>query len=171
MSYPQRLPTVNGDDGTWGNILVQYLQLQHYNDGTDNAFNGSHQNVTIRPGTTTAAPLTLNSGALLSSPAAGSIEFNTDSLYLTTTTGSVRKTVALYDDSAGGAGDIYYRTSGGAFTRLSIGSTGQVMTVAGGLPSWATATGGGGGGGLLDVDGGGATTSFSGVATLDGGTA
>lgn len=34
-------------------------------------------------------------------------------------------------------GDIYYRNSGGAFTRLAIGSAGQVLQVSAGLPSWA----------------------------------
>jgi hypothetical protein len=34
-------------------------------------------------------------------------------------------------------GDVYYRSSGGVLTRLGIGSTGNVLTVAGGLPSWA----------------------------------
>jgi len=42
-------------------------------------------------------------------------------------------------------GDIYYRTAGGAFARLAIGSTDEVLTVASGLPSWAEASGGGGG--------------------------
>ncbi len=42
-------------------------------------------------------------------------------------------------------GDTYYRSSGGIFTRLPIGSSGQVLTVASGLPSWATPSGGGGG--------------------------
>ncbi len=42
-------------------------------------------------------------------------------------------------------GDIYYRTAGGAFARLAIGSTDEVLTVASGLPSWAAASGGGGG--------------------------
>lgn len=41
-------------------------------------------------------------------------------------------------------GDIYYRSSGGAFTRLPIGSSTNVLTVTGGLPVWAAATGGGG---------------------------
>lgn len=40
-------------------------------------------------------------------------------------------------------GDILYRNSGGAIARLPIGSTNQVLTVAGGLPSWAAASGGG----------------------------
>ena len=39
-------------------------------------------------------------------------------------------------------GDIYYRNSGGIFTRLGVGSTGQVLTVAGGLPVWGAASAG-----------------------------
>ena len=39
-------------------------------------------------------------------------------------------------------GDIEYRSStANTNTRLAIGSTGQVLTVAGGVPSWATPTG------------------------------
>jgi hypothetical protein len=41
-------------------------------------------------------------------------------------------------------GDIEYRTAGSVAARLGIGSTGQVLTVAGGIPSWATPAGGGG---------------------------
>jgi hypothetical protein len=41
-------------------------------------------------------------------------------------------------------GDTIYSSSGSTPARLGIGSTGQVLTVAGGVPSWATpATGGG----------------------------
>jgi hypothetical protein len=41
------------------------------------------------------------------------------------------------------AGDVDYYTSSTAKARLGIGSTGQVLTVAAGVPSWATATSGG----------------------------
>ena len=41
------------------------------------------------------------------------------------------------------AGDVDYYTSATAKARLAIGSTGQVLTVAAGVPSWATATSGG----------------------------
>jgi hypothetical protein len=41
-------------------------------------------------------------------------------------------------------GDISYRSStANTKTRLGIGTTGQVLTVSGGVPSWATAAGGG----------------------------
>ena len=37
-------------------------------------------------------------------------------------------------------GDIIYRNNSGVLAKLSIGSTGQLLTVASGLPSWATDT-------------------------------
>jgi len=45
--------------------------------------------------------------------------------------------------NSNGLGDTYYHNASGYFTRLVIGSAGQVMTVSGGLPSWATPSGGG----------------------------
>lgn len=41
-------------------------------------------------------------------------------------------------------GDIFIRAAG-AIARLGIGTEGQVLTVSGGLPAWATPAGGGGG--------------------------
>lgn len=140
MPTPQRLPIVNSDDGTWGTIIRQYLMKEHFNDDTDNPVNGGHQNVTIRAGTASLAPLTLTSGTLLTTPAAGSVEFNTDTLYFTITTGTVRKKVAIYDDSSGATGDTYYRDSGGNFVRLGVGATGKTLRVASGLPAWSDAT-------------------------------
>ena len=40
------------------------------------------------------------------------------------------------------AGDVIYATGSSAVTRLGVGTTGQVLTVAGGVPSWATPAGG-----------------------------
>lgn len=140
--YPQRLPIVNSDDGVWGDIIRKYLEKEHYNDDTDNPANGGHKTITIRPGTATAgtAPLKFTSGTLLSSPEPGAIEFLTDTYYGTITTSSVRKKFALYDDSAGATGDIYYRNSSGVFTRLGIGNTNEVLTVSGGNPAWVAPT-------------------------------
>lgn len=41
-------------------------------------------------------------------------------------------------------GDIYYRSAGGAFTRLGVTTNGYVLTLVAGLPAWAAAAGGGG---------------------------
>jgi len=41
------------------------------------------------------------------------------------------------------AGDVIYATGSSAVTRLGIGTTGQVLTVAAGVPSWATPAAGG----------------------------
>jgi hypothetical protein len=142
MATPQRLPIVNSDDGTWGDIIRQYLKLEHYDDGTDNpGINGGHQNVTIRPGTTSAAPLTFKSSgaALLSTPADGAVEYVSSAFYITT--GSTRKRIAIYDDSSGTAGDLYYRDGSGNFVRLGLGSTGQVLKAGASSPAWGTVNG------------------------------
>ena len=52
-------------------------------------------------------------------------------------------TAPVINLSSDATGDLYYRDSGGAFTRLGIGSTGNVLKVAAGLPSWAALSGGG----------------------------
>jgi len=138
----QRLPIVNSDDGVWGDIIRQFLMKEHYNDDTDNAANGGHQTVTIRAGTATAgtAPLKFTSGTLLTAPEAGAMEFNNNFLYFTITSGTVRKKIALYDDSSGANGDLYYRDSTGNFIRLAATSDGKTLRLSGGVPAWSDAT-------------------------------
>jgi hypothetical protein len=41
-------------------------------------------------------------------------------------------------------GDILYASASNTLSKLAVGSTGQVLTVASGIPSWATASAGGG---------------------------
>lgn len=134
----QRLPAVNGDDGAWGDILNQFISKEHYNTGADNVANGNHKTITIRPGTIAAntAPLKFTSGPLMTGTEAGAVEFLTDKLYLTQTTGATRMTVATYNDASGAAGDLYYRDASGNFIRLPVGTAGNVLMVNGGLPTW-----------------------------------
>lgn len=46
-------------------------------------------------------------------------------------------------------GDILYASNTNTLSKLGIGATGTVLTVSGGVPSWAAATGGGGGQDLI----------------------
>jgi hypothetical protein len=148
----KRLPTVNGDDGAWGTILNNFLGKEHYNDGTDTGtYNGGHQTITIQPGTTAAgtAPLKFitTSAALMTTPEVGAVEFVSNNLYYTQTTGPTRLTVLAVDDSSGANGDLYYRNSGSnlSLVRLPIGTATQVLTVSSGVPTWAAAPGAGSG--------------------------
>lgn len=141
----QRLPLVDGDDGAWGGILNQYIEKEHYNTGLDNSANGGHKNVTLRPGAAVAgaAPLKFTSGSLLTAAEAGAVEYLSGKFYFTDST-PTRKTAAIYDDSSGATGDVYYRDSGGNFVRLAVSATpSSVLYVNGGLPAWgpAVATG------------------------------
>ena len=99
----------------------------------------TNKTVVTRAGTTGLAPLKLTTGSLLTSPAAGAVEFNSDSLYITTTTGPTRRRVAAYPATGGATGDVYYRDASGNFTPLAVGSTGNVLTAASGLPAWGPA--------------------------------
>jgi hypothetical protein len=49
--------------------------------------------------------------------------------------------------AAGSPGDILYRHASGVLTNLPAGSSGHVLTVASGVPSWQPTSGGGGGAG------------------------
>jgi hypothetical protein len=51
--------------------------------------------------------------------------------------------VANIDGLLTTTGDTYYASAAGTPARLGVGTTGQVMTVASGVPSWATPAGGG----------------------------
>jgi hypothetical protein len=63
-------------------------------------------------------------------------------------------------------GDIEYRSStANTNTRLGIGTTGQVLTVSGGVPSWSTPAGGGANFTLLSTTTlSGSTTTVSGIS-------
>jgi hypothetical protein len=60
------------------------------------------------------------------------------------------------------AGDLIKGTGSGTFDRLGIGSTGQVLTVASGAPSWATPTGSSATWSILNSGG----TALTGAATI-----
>jgi hypothetical protein len=64
-------------------------------------------------------------------------------------------------------GDMIYSSSGSTPARLGIGSTGQVLTVAGGVPTWAAAAGGGK---VLQVVSATTTTDFANNTTTYGDT-
>jgi hypothetical protein len=142
MPTPQRLPIVNSDDGVWGDILLQYLKKEHYDDGnpSGNAANGGHQFITIRAGVATSggAPLKFTSGTLLTTPETGALEFAGDYAYITDTSGPTRRKIAAYDDTGSATGDIYYRNGSGYFTRLGIGSSNTMLKVSSGIPAWSS---------------------------------
>ena len=68
-------------------------------------------------------------------------------------------------------GDTIYSSSGSTPARLGIGSTGQVLTVSGGLPTWATPGGAGANWSLLNSGGtaltGADTVTISGISGQD----
>jgi hypothetical protein len=68
-------------------------------------------------------------------------------------------------------GDLIVGTSSGAVGRLGVGSTGQVLSVSGGVPAWAAAPAAGSNWSLLNTGGtaltGAATITISGISNVD----
>lgn len=103
--------------------------------------------------------------AAITSPQEGQFAYLKDTNITTYYTGSAWANV----DSTGmtnpmtTTGDTIYSSSGSTPARLGIGSTGNVLTVAGGVPTWAAPAGGGATSYTLLNSGG---TALSGVSTL-----
>lgn len=67
-------------------------------------------------------------------------------------------------------GDTIYASGASTPARLGIGTTGQVLTVSGGVPTWATPAGGGANWSLVNAGGttlSGSTTTVSGISSAD----
>ena len=80
---------------------------------------------------------------VLGTVAAGSVLTNATGLPLTTgVTGTLPAANGGTAQSTYATGDTLYASALNTVSKLTIGSTGQVLTVAGGVPTWATSTGG-----------------------------
>ena len=102
----------------------------------------------------TATTTGLEWGALPSATTSGAgiVQLSDSTASTSTTLAATANALKTTYDLANGAiqktltttiGDIIYASSANTPARLGIGSTGQVLTVAGGVPTWATSTGGG----------------------------
>jgi len=112
------------------------------------------QNVGAGVCTVTAGTATVSTSATLALK-----QYDAGSLYFNSTSAAIFFAVDAADGMANvltTTGDTIYSSSGTTAARLGIGSTGQVLTVASGIPSWATPASG---------------TTFVGVACYINGTA
>jgi hypothetical protein len=83
----------------------------------------------------------------------GAVQLENSTSSTSTTTAAVPANVKTANDLAAAAipkstvttnGDLIYGTGSATVSRIGIGSTGNVLTVAAGIPSWAAPAGGGG---------------------------
>jgi len=97
------------------------------------------QNVGAGVCTVTAGTATVSTSATLALK-----QYDAGSLYFNTTSAAIFFAVDAADGMANvltTTGDIIYSSSGTTAARLGIGSSAQVLTVASGVPSWATPAG------------------------------
>ena len=115
------------------------LTLNAKGSGTIGIGSVSTGAVTITPATTITGVATLTAQPVLSSLTASKPVF-TDASKGLVSTGTL-----AYDQGGTGqttyaAGDIVYASATNTLSKLAVGTSGQVLKVAGGVPSWATDT-------------------------------
>jgi|GEM_PF-4627353 len=86
--------------------------------------------------------LTANAGSLT----------NSTSGTASNVTGTVTETHGGTNQTTYATGDILYASSSNTLTKLTAGANGDVLTLAGGVPTWAAPSGGGGGSALALYD-------------------
>ena len=99
------------------------------------------QNVGAGVCTVTAGTATVSTSATLALK-----QYDAGSLYFNTTSAAIFFAVDAADGMANvltTTGDIIYSSSGTTAARLGIGTTGNLLTVSGGLPVWSAPAGGG----------------------------
>lgn len=106
--------------------------------GTETLTNKTITGLTLTAGTTAVDPITFNSGPVLATPVAGSMEFLTDALYFTITTGPTRKTVAFIDSTLTGTwnGGLIAGQYGGT----GVNNSGKTITLGGNISTASTFT-------------------------------
>ena len=150
-----------GNGGTGATTLDNLITLGSHTTGnyvqSITGGNGITAGAASEGGTPTVAIDAKTNGGLVIESNQLAVDLGASSITGTLAVGNGGTNITSY-----GTGEILY-SSGGSLTKLGIGSTGQVLTVAGGNPSWAAASGGGG-----DITLGTGTTGDY-VSTITGG--
>lgn len=137
-----RLPIPGSDEGTWGNVLNDYLGVAHNGDGTlkaDAVADKADVSTTITAGTGLSGGGNLSADRTLSvnfGTAAGTVAQGNDS----------RITGALQSSVVDAKGDLLVAAGADAISRLAVGSDGEVLTADSAQPNgvkWGPAGGAG----------------------------
>jgi hypothetical protein len=150
------LPVASGGTGTSSTTFVNLATnvtgtLPVANGGTGVTTSTGSGNNVLSTSPTLVTPI-------LGTPTSGTLT-NATGLPLTTgVTGTLPATNGGTGQSSFVVGDLFYANTTTTLAKLSIGSSGQVVTVAGGVPTWATPS----------APGTGTVTSVAGTGTANG---
>jgi hypothetical protein len=118
--------------------------------------------LTINSTTIPTSATLLTSGGALGTPTSGTLTNATGLPIVGGTTGTLSETRGGTNQTTYTTGDLLYASASNTLTKRGIGTTGQVLTVSGGVPAWATPSGSNSNWSLLNAGG----TSLTGAATI-----
>ena len=154
-SVPTLAINAQGQITSASNTAISIANTQVTGLGTMSTQNAN--NVAITGGTITGTPIsgstvggsTITAATQFSGPGTGltgtasglSIGGNAATATSATTAGSATTATTATNLAGGAAGSLPYQSASATTAMLGIGSTGQVLTVSGGLPAWASTSG------------------------------
>jgi hypothetical protein len=154
-SVPTLAINAQGQITSASNTAISIANTQVTGLGTMSTQNAN--NVAITGGTITGTPIsgstvggsTITAATQFSGPGTGltgtasglSIGGNAATATSATTAGSATTATTATNLAGGSAGSLPYQSAASTTAMLGIGSTGQVLTVSGGLPAWASTSG------------------------------
>lgn len=122
--------TINGDAGSFGTIYKEQgiftVNVQGGGDASTTVADGGDAKITSNSGNITLTTYSGNATEIIASGTGIDFHVGGDGIKV--------------DLNGDATGDMSYRNSSGFLARRAIGSTGNVLTVSGGLPTWATAS-------------------------------
>lgn len=140
INYPSSLD--NFTNPAAGSLITNPPHGQQHADAND-AIEALQVKLGVAAGTPTATNKLLVSTGTGTSTWSGTVSsatFNNIAVGTSQITGGTltSPTIAVGSDTSG---DMYYRSSGGSLTRLGLGTTGQVITTNGTIPTWGNGAG------------------------------
>jgi hypothetical protein len=105
-------------------------------------FTGSGAGLTSIPNSATTATSANTASAIVARDASGNFTAGTITAALSGNATTATTATTATNIAGGSAGSLPYQTSASTTTLLAAGTNGYVLTLSGGLPTWAAATGG-----------------------------
>ena len=133
--------TTDGTTASWGTVSSYSAPTLGTTSIGSGATVTNVNGLTINSTTIPSSATLLTSGGALGTPSSGTLTNASGLPIVNGTTGTLTETRGGTNQTAYTTGDLLFASATNTLSRRAIGTNGQVLTVSGGVPTWATASG------------------------------